>query len=474
MLDTRREIRRLVGALQFNSVKSLSKFSACLFIAILIAFIPNYQGLTEAAQWTFFILVFAGGLWITEAIPAFATALVVIGLEIAVLGKPGGVFAETANDWELFVRPWSSPLIWLFFGGFILAAAATKTRLDRWIVRNVLARFGTSPPIVLLGLMGLTFIFSMFMSNTATTVMMLAVITPVVANLEKDDPIVKGMLLAIPFAANLGGMGTIIGSPPNAIAAGAIANIYPINFAEWMIVGLPPAIFLGAIAWFYIFKKYPSQANKIDLSKLLDDSYQSAILPLWKKILVMLVFVLTIGLWLTTPLHGISTPVISFIPITIFAAVRVIGVSDIRQLPWDVLILLTGGLSLGLAVSSTGLAEWLVGGIPFSSGAIIIAAFIFSYIATVISNFMSNTAASNILVPIGLAAAAGFEPQVVIPIALGASAAMCMPISTPPNALAYASEKLTIRDFLTGGIIIGIIAPIASVIWCVIVFNNWL
>ncbi len=474
MLDTRREIRRLVGALQFNSVKSLSKFSACLFIAILIVFIPDYQGLTEAAQWTFFILVFAAGLWITEAIPAFATGLVVIGLEIAVLGTPGGVFAETANDWEMFVRPWSSPLIWLFFGGFILAAAATKTRLDRWIVRNVLARFGTNPPIVLLGLMGLTFIFSMFMSNTATTVMMLAVITPVVANLEKDDPIIKGMLLAIPFAANLGGMGTIIGSPPNAIAAGAIANIYPINFAEWMLVGLPPAIFLGAIAWFYILKKYPSQASKIDLSKLLDDSYQSAILPLWKKILVMLVFVLTIGLWLTTPLHGISTPVISFIPITIFAAVRVIGVSDIRQLPWDVLILLTGGLSLGLAVSSTGLAEWLVGGIPLSSGAIIIVAFIFSYIATIISNFMSNTAASNILVPIGLAAAVGFEPQVVIPIALGASAAMCMPISTPPNALAYASEKLTIRDFLTSGIIIGIIAPIASVIWCVIVFNNWL
>jgi sodium-dependent dicarboxylate transporter 2/3/5 len=322
--------------------------------------------------------------------------------------------------------------------------------------------------------MGLTFIFSMFMSNTATTVMMLAVITPVVVNLEKDDPIIKGMMLAIPFAANLGGMGTIIGSPPNAIAAGAIANIYPINFAEWMLVGLPPAIFLGTIAWIYIIKKYPSQEEKIDLSELLDDSYQSAILPLWKKILVMLVFILTILLWLTTPLHGISTPVISFIPITIFASVRVIGVSDIRQLPWDVLLLLTGGLSLGLAVSKTGLAEWLVGGIPLSSGIVILIAFVFSYIATIISNFMSNTAASNILVPIGLAAAVGFEPQVVIPIALGASAAMCMPISTPPNALAYASEKLAIKDFISGGVVIGVIAPIVSVIWCIIVFNNWL
>jgi len=474
MLDTRREIRRLIGALQFNSVKSLSKFLGCLAVAFIIVFIPNYQGLTDAAQWTFFILVFAAGLWVTEAIPAFATALVVIGLEIAILGRPGGVFAETANDWEMFVRPWSSPLIWLFFGGFILAAAATKTRLDRWLVRNVLARFGNNPAVVLLGLMGLTFIFSMFMSNTATTVMMLAVITPVVANLEKDDPIVKGMMLAIPFAANLGGMGTIIGSPPNAIAAGAIAGVYPINFAEWMLVGLPPAILLGAIAWFYLFKKYPSKGEKIDLSKLLDDSYQSAILPLWKKLLVMIVFTITIILWLTTPFHGISTPVISFLPITVFASVRVIGVSDIRELPWDVLILLTGGLSLGFAVSETGLAQWLVGGIPMTSGVVIVIAFVFSYFATIISNFMSNTAAANVLVPIGLAAAVGFEPQVVIPIALGASAAMCMPISTPPNALAYASEKLTIKDFISGGLVIGLIAPIVSVVWCIIVFNNWL
>ena len=109
--------------------------------------------------------------------------------------------------------------------------------------------------------------------------MMLAVITPVVANLEKDDPIVKGMMLAIPFAANLGGMGTIIGSPPNAIAAGAIANIYPINFAEWMLVGLPPAILLGAVAWFYILKQYPSKENEIDLTFSLNQNYPNPFNP---------------------------------------------------------------------------------------------------------------------------------------------------------------------------------------------------
>ena len=146
MLDTRREIRRLIGRLEFNSVRSLTKLFACLLFAILVVFVPNYHGLSEAAQWTFFILVFAAGLWVTEDIPAFATAL------------------------------------------------------------------------VLFGLMLITFTFSMFMSNTATTVMMLAVFTPVIANLNNDDPIIIAILLGIPFAANLGGMGTIIGSPPNAIA----------------------------------------------------------------------------------------------------------------------------------------------------------------------------------------------------------------------------------------------------------------
>jgi len=474
MLDTRREIRRLIGCLEFNSQRALKKMIICFIVALLITFLPNYNGLNPAAQWTLFILIFAAGLWVTEAIPAFAVALLVIALEIAILGRVNGVFATSDTDWEMFIRPWSSPLIWLFFGGFILAAAASKTRLDRWLVRNVLARFGTNPAFVLFGLMLMTFTFSMFMSNTATTVMMLAVITPVIANLDKDDPVIKAIMIGIPFAANLGGMGTIIGSPPNAIAAGAIADIYPINFAEWMLAGLPPAILLGAITWIYLLKRYPSKKRKIDLSELLDNSYKSAVLPLWKKLLVMIVFIMTICLWLTTPLHGISTSVISFIPITAFAAVRVIGVNDIRKLPWDVLLLLTGGLSLGVAVSKTGLAEWMVGELQLSIGMVIVMAFVFSYFATIISNFMSNTAAANIIVPIGLAAAVGFEPQVVIPIALGASAAMCMPISTPPNALAYASGKIDIKDFISGGLIIGILAPLISVLWCLFVFNTWL
>jgi len=472
MLDTRREVRRRLSQLEFNSQKSLFKIFVCLIIAGSVSLIPQYSGLSEAGQWTFFIMLFGAGLWISEAIPAFATALVIIALEIAILGKPNGVFASGPKDWEMFIRPWSSPLIWLFFGGFILAAAASKTRLDRWIARHVLGWFGTKPVKVLMGLMIITFTFSMFMSNTATTVMMLAVLTPVIGKLDKTDPFSKAMLLGVPFAANLGGMGTIIGSPPNAIAIGSLSESFSINFAEWMIIGLPPALVLAIMMWAYLIWKYPASTNQIDLSDLMDDSYQSARLPLWKKLMLLVVFLLTIGLWLTSPIHSIPTPVVSFIPIALFASVRVIGVDDLRKIPWEVLILLTGGLSLGVAVLKTGLAEWLVGGFYFEKSGIILLIFFFAYFASIISNLMSNTAATNILVPIGLTAALGFEPHVVIAIALGASSAMCMPISTPPNALAYSSGKLAMKDFLSGGLVVGILAPIISVSWVIWVMDK--
>ncbi len=472
MLDTRREVRRRISQLEFNSQRALTKIFFSLVAAAAISLVPDYAGLSEAGRWTFFIMLFGAGLWISEAIPAFATALVIIALEIAILGNPNGVFATGPKDWEMFIRPWSSPLIWLFFGGFILAAAASKTRLDRWIARNVLGWFGTRPINVLMGLMIITFIFSMFMSNTATTVMMLAVLMPVIAKLDPKDPFAKSMLLGVPFAANLGGMGTIIGSPPNAIAVGSLSGVFSINFAEWMMIGLPPAIVLVILAWIYLIKHYPAKTDTIDLSDLLDSSYQSAILPLWKKLLALAVLILTIGLWLTSPLHGIPTPVVSFLPIALFASVRIIGVDDLRKLPWEVLILLTGGLSLGVAVLKTGLAEWLVGGLSLEKGGTIILIFLFAYTATIISNFMSNTAATNILVPIGLTAAIGFEPHIVVAIALGASSAMCMPISTPPNALAYSSEKLDMKDFLTGGILIGLLAPVLSVSWIIWIIDK--
>ncbi|MCF7808784.1 MAG: DASS family sodium-coupled anion symporter [Candidatus Marinimicrobia bacterium] len=465
MLDTRRQAGRLLGALQISSTTRFLKLISAAIVAAVIAFVPNYTGLDPAPMWTLFILIFAAGLWLTEAIPAFAVAILIIALEILILGEPGGVFAKGPNDWQMFVAPWASPIMWLFLGGFVLGQAAQSTGLDRMMARFVLRGFGTNPSIILLGAMGITFLFSMFMSNTATTAMMMSVMAPVISALKKEDPFAKALLLGIPFAANVGGMATIIGSPPNAIAAGLLSESHDINFIQWMIAGLPPALILFFVAWLFLKTAHPAQEAKLDLRGLEWETRTGSQMPMWKRLLVLPVFMVTVLLWMTGPLHGMPTAVVSFLPITVFAVAGILNAAEVRRLNWDVLILLAGGLSLGIAIQKTGLAEWLLGLLPLGSLGMMALAFLMAYATTILSNFMSNTAATNILAPLAIAVAVGFEPIIVIPLALGASAAMCLPISTPPNAIAFATGKLKSTDFLKGGLIMGVLGPLVAVLW---------
>ena len=361
--------------------------------------------------------------------------------------------------------------MWLFLGGLVLGEAAQVTGLDRLFSRYVLKWFGNTPGAVLLGSMGITFLFSMFMSNTATTAMMMSVIAPIAVSISKEDPFAKALVLGVPVAANIGGMGTIIGSPPNAIAAGILSLTYPMDFTRWMLAGIPPALLLFVVAWLYLRTAYPSRKLSVDISGLDIGTRTGAQLPLWKRLLVMPVFVLTVILWMTSALHHIPTAVVSFIPITIFAIAGIITIHEIRHLHWDVLLLLAGGLSLGIAVQSTGLANWLVALLPTHQMGQIGMAFFLSYVTTILSNFMSHTAAANILVPIGMAVAVGFEPRIVVPMALGASTAMCLPISTPPNAIAFAGGRLATRDFLKSGLLMGCLGPAIAALWCLWLFK---
>ncbi|MEM6916678.1 MAG: SLC13 family permease, partial [Verrucomicrobiota bacterium] len=229
--DTRAEYKRILGHLEFHSGYALLKFLGCLLLAGLVAFVPHYVDLEPAAQWTLAIVLFCGLLWMTEAIPAFAVALLAIGLQIVILGKPGGVMNPEGDPkaWEKFVEPWASPSMWLFFGGFILAKAAARTGLDRSLAGNLLRLAGSRPERVLLVAMATTFVFSMFLSNTATAAMMIAILGPMLGSLKIPEAS-RAMILGVAFSANLGGMGTIIGTPPNAIAAGLLGDVYPIDF----------------------------------------------------------------------------------------------------------------------------------------------------------------------------------------------------------------------------------------------------
>ncbi|MEM6279469.1 MAG: SLC13 family permease [Verrucomicrobiota bacterium] len=473
--DTRAEYKRILGHLEFHSGYALLKFLGCLLLAGLVAFVPHYVDLEPAAQWTLAIVLFCGLLWMTEAIPAFAVALLAIGLQIVILGKPGGVMNPEGDPkaWEKFVEPWASPSMWLFFGGFILAKAAARTGLDRSLAGNLLRLAGSRPEHVLLVAMATTFVFSMFLSNTATAAMMIAILGPMLGSLKIPEAS-RAMILGVAFSANLGGMGTIIGTPPNAIAAGLLGDVYPIDFLKWMLFGLPPAIFLLAGLFWVLSKKM-----RLASFQLLDSEESSANLPpgssddhapRWQRWTVLLLFVATISLWLTGSWHGIPTAVISFLPIVLFSITGVIRAQDIRSLDWDILILLAGGLSLGVGVSQSGLAEWIAERLgtlelaPWAMG------MIFGFLTLALSNFMSNTAASNILIPIGIAAGSASGGSVeaaafAVPMALSASAAMCLPISTPPNAIAYASGRVRSKDFLLPGLVLGLLACPLATLW---------
>ncbi len=472
--DSRRDARKVFVRPKIRPIGAASQFVLALSVAAAIAWLAQSGGLAAAPARMLFILILAAELWLFEVIPAYAVGILVIALQILLLGNPqGGVFAEAPDDWETFVVVLGHPLIWLFFGGFVLSAAVARTGLDVSLARRLLAVFGGSPARLLFGIMAGSLTFSMFMSNTATTAMMLAITAPVVAGLLPGSPFAKALLLGVPFAANLGGMGTLIGSPPNAIAAGALIGVpgQEVGFLTWMGYGLPPAILLFGAIWAYLVFRYPMrEGEKLSLPVLTESAEDAP--PRWQRILTVLTLLVTVGLWMTGEWTGLPSAAVSFLPITVFTATGILRDRDVRGLPWDILLLLAGGLALGNGVRDTGLADWLVNLLPFEGLGEIGIVLVICYVTVLLSNLMSNTAAANILVPIAVVLASGFESTAVVALALCASCAMCLPISTPPNAIAFGSGRLAAGDFLTGGLLIGLLAPPVALGWMILVTGS--
>ncbi len=479
MLDTRRYLKKILyKKVHFSLTHAIAKFILSFMIALGIVYIPTYSGLNAEAHYMFFILIFSAALWISEAIPAFAVAFLLIALEIFFLGFHDFDFLHNEKAWTIFLKPWSSPLIFLFLAGFILAIATSKTKLDFYLAKKVIFFFGNKPANILSGMMIITFVLSMFISNTATTAMMMTMLLPIIKNMDKDNPFSKGLILGVLVAANIGGMGTIIGTPPNAIAVGALGDNAP-SFLGWMGYALPPSILITIVLRFIILKMYPSTQKTLDIDKIkkvkhYDDSTTDfsaipPIIPSWKKILVILTFLSTVILWMTGPLHHIPTTVISFLPIVVFSVFGIIDVEDIQTIRWDVIILIIGGLSLGFGVVNTGLDKWIGTLLDLKGFSPFVIALSFSFLVVIASNFMSHTAATNIILPITLALLTIFSSAItsfiVISIALCASCAMLLPISTPPNAIGYSTGKLNSKDFLLIGSVAALIGPIFIVIY---------
>lgn len=443
-------------------------FCASILFALVMTFLLSDASFTKVQNYVLFLLFFAICLWVTEAIPPFSVSVLIVGFLVLVMGK------SEAYDAIQYLQTWSDSVIWLFLGGFFLAEAMKKTKLDLLLLKAVLPTFGTNPVNVLWGLMLVTAAMSMLMSNTATTAMMIATISPLFTRLDSSSNLSKALLLGIPAAASVGGMGTIIGSAPNAIAVGALEKLgYPISFLEWMIVGVPLAILLLFIFWRVLVKKYEvSQTENLDFSFLQETTkVQSNRVEILHKTIVLVILAVTLFCWLTSKWIGIPVAAASGIPIVGLTMTGVLNEKDIRKLPWDTLMLVAGGLALGLAIEEQRIAAHFVEQISHIQVSFIMLLVLFGFITVILSNFMSNTAATTILIPMGvslLAMVGGADVKpMILPLVIGlsASCALFLPVSTPPNAIAFSTGLIKQAEFRLGGIVIGILGPVFSIIW---------
>ena len=255
-----------------------------------------------------------------------------------------------------FYSNFAHTMIILFLGGFVMASASVRYKLDHNLTRLVLHAVGTKPSRILAGLMGITALLSAFMSNTATTAMMMTMILPIIARLDEDDPFRISVTLSIPFAANIGGIATPVGTPPNAIVIGALRDQAGINiaFSDWVFLATPMTLVMLAVCWKLLMLLFPPKTDAfiMDTTGAFDRSR--------KAIILYVTFGVTILLWMTEKLHGIDSSVVACLPIAVLTLTKTVEKNDIRSMAWEVLWLVAGGFCLGATMKATGTDAWLI------------------------------------------------------------------------------------------------------------------
>ena len=452
----------------------------CLALAAFLFFwfVPrSFFGLAENGtpllsiieQRTVAIFVLAALMWMFEILPTWATSVTIIVLLLFTISDSSPLFMRSAGNaadlgtlvsYKALLAAFADPTIMLFLGGFVLAIAATKVGLDVQLARVLLWPFGKKPKFVLLGFLFVIGIFSMFMSNTATAAMMLTFLAPVLKTLPPDGKGRIGLALSIPIAANLGGIGTPIGTPPNAIALSYLNDSLHMNigFGEWMLRMVPFVIVMLLISWALLLWMFPFKAKTIELN-ITGNAKRTP-----QTYIVWVTFAVTILLWMLDKVTGINSNVVAMIPLAVFCVTGVIGKEELKEINWSVLWMVAGGFALGVALNSTGLAEHLVNSIPFGSWMPIVVILASGLLGYFISNFISNTAAANLIVPILSAVGVGMGDSLLaiggvktllVGVALSTSLAMLFPISTPPNALAHSTGLVSTKDMTKVGLIVG-------------------
>ena len=452
-------------------------FEALVVIAVtlILWFLPTasfgIDGLTVVQQRIIAVFAFATLMWVFEIVPSWATSIAIMVLLLLFTSDSGvKLLCDPEQVGKLLsykgiMACFADPVIMLFLGGFVLAIAATKTGLDVHLAKILLKPFGTKSETVLLGFLLITGLFSMFISNTATAAMMLTFLAPVFKQLPANGKGRIAMALSIPVAANLGGIGTPIGTPPNTIALKYLNDPEGLNlgigFGQWMLIMVPLVALLLFISWIVIKKVFPFTQKTVEL-KIEGEMKKDK-----KTRIVIVTFIVTVLLWLLDSFTGINTYTVALIPMAVFAVTGVIDRRDLEEINWSVIWMVAGGFALGYAMNSSGLATLVVKSIPFGSFSPVLILILSGLICYGLSNFISNSATAALLMPILAVVctamgdkldAIGGTATVLIGVAIASSSAMILPISTPPNALAYATNLVQQKDMAKIGIIVGVIS----------------
>ena len=448
-------------------------------VAAVVVYLVMPQDVAQPARATAAIAVLMAAWWMTEAIPLAATALLPLVLFPALNVS---TIKETAP-------PYADPIIFLFMGGFFLALALQRWNLHRRIALATVLLVGTKPRQLIAGFMIATGFLSMWVSNTATAVMMLPIgisVLTLVANLDKEKKAPKNfsiaLMLGIAYSASIGSLGTIIGTPPNALMVGYMAETHDVNigFGEWMLVGVPLAVIFMAIAWYLltcvIFK--PEISEIPGGREMIQREYKLLGRMSAGEKQVLAIFVLAAASWITVPLLwpdsnfadaviAMGVAVLLFVvPANIRKGVPLLDWSSAKELPWDILILFGGGLALSSRFTASGLSEWIgtqVSGLEALPLILIVAAV--AALVLGLTELTSNTATAATFLPLigGVALGLGVDPMLlVIPVAIAATCAFMLPVATPPNAIAFSSGHVEIVHMVKAGVWLNLIALVLT------------
>ncbi len=395
-------------------------------------------------------------LWITEALPIYVTSL--LPLIIFQFDK------ELANA----LIAYADRIIFLFLGGFILALSIDKYNLHKRLAFNIIKRVGNEPKRIIGAIIISTGILSAWMSNTAVAMVMLPIALAIVS-LSNNRKFTIALLLSIAYAANLGGMATLVGTPPNAIfasLANKLLNI-EISFSDWLIIGVPVSIITLLITWFYLTNiGIKLEKSQLDMNKIFEELKSLGNINRDEKIIIV-IFLSVIITWITRGVFwGKFIPFIDDSSIAIIASIilfvipnkngkRLLEWSDTKKIPWGVLLLMGSGLSLASGFNITGLDLWIAKYLYFEGVHYIIIILLITTLTIFTNEIMSNTAMASLFIPIGIAVAnnLNLDPlALMITITLSASCGFAIPVGTPPNALIFSTGYIPIRDMIKIGL----------------------